>query len=576
MDKGQVVRVLQEMAALMEVESDNPFRARSYASAGRAIDGFSGDLGELIDSGNLRQIKGIGSSITEIIDEIWHTGESARHGELLRVVPPGVRQLLSVPGVGPKKVRSLWKKLGVTSLDTLVEACEAGRVAELSGFGAKSQQKILEGVRYLHSVAGRFLLPEAEVAASLLLHHLSEHSAVDRIELAGSLRRHKETVKDLDILVSTEDPEAVAERFCSFPAVASVTVRGSTKASIRLENGIAADLRMVSEREFPFALAYFTGSKEHNTAMRGLAKERGFKLNEYGLFPDGEEESLECLDEEGIYARFDLPYIVPELRENLGEIERATKGDLPDLLRDDDIRGVIHLHTTYSDGRATLEEMVEAARARGYSYMGVTDHSQAAIYAGGLRPEEVRRQHEEIDALNERLEGFRIFKGIESDIRADGDLDYDDGILGSFDFVIASLHASFTQSRDEMTRRVLRAVENPHTTMLGHLTARLLLRREPVAMDVDRILARAVELGVVVEINANPHRLDLDWRHGPRAKELGLLTSINPDAHSVDGIDDIRYGVGIARKAGFEKARVVNTLEVESFAEFCDRSRRGR
>jgi DNA polymerase (family 10) len=480
--------------------------------------------------------------------------------------------MLRVPGLGPKKIRALWKKLEVADIAALAGACERGEVAQLAGFGAKSQEKILRGIDYLRSVAGRFLIPEVEGHARALLEHLRAGPPPGRLEVAGSYRRRNEVLKDLDLVASTGAPGEVAAHFRAFPGVGEVVASGSTKTSVRLVSGLAVDLRLVDEEQFPFALCHFTGSREHNTALRARARERGMKLNEYGLYRGS--RALALRDEEEIYRALDLEYVPPELRENLGEVELAAAGALPHLVRQGDLRGVVHVHTNYSDGHETLEELVAAARERGYEYLGVADHSRSAFYAGGLEEADIRRQHREIDRLNARLEGFRIFKGIESDILADGSLDYGREVLESFDFVIASLHSRFAMPEEEMTRRVLRAMEDPHTTFLGHVTARLLLRRRGVALDMDRVLRAASELGVAVEINASPHRLDLDWRHGPRARELGLLTAINPDAHVAAGMDDVRYGVGIARKAGFSPERVVNTYGAEEFAEFCARRKR--
>jgi DNA polymerase (family 10) len=568
-DKIEIVRTLTLMADLMELESENPFRPRSFRSGARALEALPEDLAEVVAEGRLEALRGVGKTLAAEIHELFTTGSSQRLFELFDAVPSGVREMLLVPGLGPKKIRVLWKDLGLESLDALGKACESSQVASLKGFGVKSQEKILDGIEYMRSVAGRYIIPEVEVVAEPLLEHLRSCPAVQRVEIAGSFRRRKEVLKDLDFVVGTSRPEDVAEHFCSFPDVVDVIARGNTKTSVRLESGISVDLRMVEDSEFAFALCHFTGSKEHNTAMRARAKERGLKLNEYGLFRG--EEKIDCASEEEIHRSLDLGFIVPELRENLGEIEMAGGDGLPNLVEESDLRGVVHLHTTYSDGKASLEEMAAESRARGLSYMGVTDHSQTAFYAGGLKPDDVRRQHEEIDRLNEQLEDFRIFKGIESDILLDGSLDYDEDVLELFDFIVASLHSSLGQPADEITARVIRAIENPHTTMLGHATARLLLKRESAALDMDRVLAAAAEHGVVVEINANPRRLDMDWRLGPRARELGVLTSINPDAHRPAGIDDMRYGVGIARKAGFEKERVVNTLGVEEFAEFVGR-----
>ena len=559
------------MADLIEVESESPFRSRSFRSAARALDGQAEDFPELVESGRLTEIQGIGASLAEEILDIYQHGESRRYRQLLESVPGGVRDMLRIAGLGPKKVRALWKELGITSIDGLEEACAGGRVASLPGFGVKSQDKILEGVARLREVTGKFLIPEAELVVEALIAHLASCKAIARLEVAGSYRRRREFVEDLEILVSTEAPGEVAAHFSSWSGVGEVMARDSTKVSVRIENGLAVGLTLVTEEQFPFALTHLTGSKEHNTAMQERARERGYRLDQYGLFPEGESESLRLVGEAAIHEALGLAFVPPELRENLGEIELAAKGEIPTLLEEGDLRGVIHLHTTYSDGRASLEEMAEEARARGYSYIGVTDHSQSAFYARGLKEEDIRRQHGEIDRLNGRDDGFRIFKGIESDTRPDGSLDYPDEVLDLFDFVIASLHSSLTQDEARMTARVIRALRDPHTTMLGHATGRLLLRREPVALDMEKVLRAAAELGVVVEINANPHRLDLDWRHGPRARELGLYTSINPDAHSPAGIDDIRYGVGIARKAGFEPSRVINTCSADEFAGFIAR-----
>jgi DNA polymerase (family 10) len=571
-EKDEIISVLLEMADLMEIESENPFRPRSFRAAARALEALPGDFAALLASGRLREVRGVGDSIAKEIEEITAHGESMRHRELVAAVPEGVRSMLAVPGLGPKKVRALWQRLGITGLDLLEAACRDGKVAELAGFAEKSQQKVLEGIQYLRSVSGRFLFAEVEPLVERVLAHLATCAAVQRLEAAGSFRRRMETVKDLDFVASSAAPEAVSAHFLKLDGVADVIAHGSTKTSVRLGSGIAVDLRLVSDEEFPYALCHFTGSREHNTALRALAKEKGLKLNEYGLFRG--EDLLRCRDEAEIHAALGLAYMPPELRENRGEVELAAKGPLPDLVEESDLRGVLHVHTTYSDGANSLDEMVEAAKSRGLSYLGVADHSQSAFYAGGLKEKDVLRQHEEIDRLNAKLRGFRIFKGIESDIRADGSLDYPPEVLDRFDFVVASLHSSLSQPREEMTQRVLRALSDPHTTILGHATGRLLLRREGVALDLDRVLEAAAAEGVAVEINANPQRLELDWRYGPRARELGVVTSINPDAHSTAGIADMRYGVGIARKAGFGPLSVLNAWSAEEFAEFIGRRKK--
>ena len=571
MDRTGVVKILNFMADLLDLESDNPFRSRSFRSGARALEGLSGDLSQLVEARELTSVKGIGESIAAVIADLLTTGSTGRLDELLEAIPEGVRDMLSIAGLGPKKIRVIWKEMGIEDIEVLAEACREGRLASFKGFGAKSEAKILQGIDYMESVSGMFLRVECEKVAAELLDYVAGCTAVGRVEVAGSYRRAKEVMKDLDLVISTADPAAVVEHICSWPRSAEVVARGESKTSLRCPGGLGVDFRIVEDSQFPFALCHFTGSKEHNTEMRARAKKQGLKLNEYGLFRG--DELAECGSEEEIHRALGLDFIAAELRENFGEIELAADSSLPELVEEADIRGLVHLHTDYSDGEAGIEEMAEAARARGLSYMGVTDHSQSAFYAGGLKPDDVKRQHEEIDRLNASMKDFRIFKGIESDILADGSLDYEDEVLELFDFVIASLHSSFNQPLEEMTNRVLRAIANPYTTMLGHVTTRLLLRRDGVALDMEKILTAASADGVVVEVNANPRRLDLDWRHGPRARELGLLTSVNPDAHTVEGIGDIRFGVGIARKAGFEASRVVNTLDADSFGEFIGRRR---
>ena len=571
MDRTGVVKILNFMADLLDLESDNPFRSRSFRSGARALEGLSGDLSQLVEDRELTSVKGIGESIAAVIADLLTTGSTGRLDELLEAIPEGVRDMLSIAGLGPKKIRVIWKEMGIEDIEVLAEACREGRLASFKGFGAKSEAKILQGIDYMESVSGMFLRVECEKVAAELLDYVAGCTAVGRVEVAGSYRRAKEVMKDLDLVISTADPAAVVEHICSWPRSAEVVARGESKTSLRCPGGLGVDFRIVEDSQFPFALCHFTGSKEHNTEMRARAKKQGLKLNEYGLFRG--DELAECGSEEEIHRALGLDFIAAELRENFGEIELAADSSLPELVEEADIRGLVHLHTDYSDGEAGIEEMAEAARARGLSYMGVTDHSQSAFYAGGLKPDDVKRQHEEIDRLNASMKDFRIFKGIESDILADGSLDYEDEVLELFDFVIASLHSSFNQPLEEMTNRVLRAIANPYTTMLGHVTTRLLLRRDGVALDMEKILTAASADGVVVEVNANPRRLDLDWRHGPRARELGLLTSVNPDAHTVEGIGDIRFGVGIARKAGFEASRVVNTLDADSFGEFIGRRR---
>jgi len=570
--KSAVAKILEAMADLLEVQSDNPFQPRAFRKAARALEAVPEEqLEGLLESRQLTSIPGIGKSLETEILELVKTGTSRRLRALQAAVPAGLKDMMRVPGLGPKKARTIAHELGITSLEALKTACEQGQVAGVKGFGAKTEKKILEGITYIGSVAGRYRIDEALPQALSLLEHMESCPEVQRVSLGGSIRRGKETVKDIDILTSSTRPDAVADHFVGAQGVVTVVARGDTKTSVRLSSGLAADLRVVTDEQFPVALQHFTGSKEHNTALRGIAKDQGFKLNEYGLFRG--ETTVPIREEEDVYAELGLQLVAPEMREDHGEIALAREQGLPALVEPTDLQGMLHVHTDWSDGAATLEEMVEAARSRGYSYIGLTDHSQSAFYAGGLSPEKVRRQHEEIARLNAKVRGIRIFKGIESDIRPDGSLDYEADVLDLFDFVIASVHSSFNLTEAAMTDRVLRAMADSHTTFLGHPTGRLLLAREGFAIHMDRVLEVAADLGVVVEINADPHRLDLDWRHGPRARELGVLTSINPDAHSPAGMDNVLYGVKTARKAGFAKGQVVNTFGVEEFEEFVARRR---
>ncbi|HVR73506.1 MAG TPA: DNA polymerase/3'-5' exonuclease PolX [Planctomycetota bacterium] len=570
--KNEVAMKLHLLADLLEVQSENPFQARAYRNAARALESMTGALEDAVSAGTLIKVPGIGKSIAKDITELAGTGTSARLTVLEAAVPPGLRDLLRVPGLGSTRARALCRDLGIDGIASLKAACEDGRVAELKGFGEKTTRRILEGIAYIASVAGRFRIDQILPSALDIEDHMRRSPAIERVEVCGSLRRRRETIKDIDIVASSSRPELVMEHFIHAPRVAAVVARGPTKTSVRLSNGIGADLRVVTGAQFPAALQYFTGSSEHNTILRGIARDLGLKLNEYGLFRG--EEPLPLEDEGSIYAALGLDLVPPELREGLGEIGPPRPGGRPRLVERGDLQGMLHVHTTWSDGTASIEDMARGARERGYTYIGITDHSQSAAYARGLSVERVLQQHEEIDRLNARGSGIRIWKGIESDIRPDGSLDYEPDVLDRFDFVIASVHSSFKLPEDVMTDRVLRALADPHTTFLGHPTGRLLLARDAYAIHMDRVLAAAAAMGVAVELNADPHRLDLDWRHGARARELGVMTSIHPDAHSVGGMDNVDYGIGIARKGGFSREQVVNALDVRAFEDFVRRRKR--
>jgi DNA polymerase (family 10) len=431
----------------------------------------------------------------------------------------------------------------------------------MKGMGAKTQQKILEGIQSLRQMGERVRIDQALAMANRLIDGLRTAPAIIRMELCGSLRRRRETIRDIDILISSKAPGPIMDRFVSLPGVAQVIGHGPTKSSVIVQGDgrllMNADLRIVSDEQFPFALHYFTGSKEHNIAIRQRAQHYGLKLNEYELV--GPDRRISCRDEADIFRALDLAYIPPEMRENTGEIDAAAGGKLPNLVEADDIQGVFHNHTTYSDGHNSVEEMALAAQALGLKYLGLADHSQSLTVANGLSPERVRQQQVEIDKTNKKLKGFRIFKGTECDILADGRLDYDDDLLATCDYVVASVHSHFKQSREEMTARIIKAIRNPQVTMLGHATGRLLMRREGYQVDLEAVLQAAAESGTMIEINANPYRLDLDWIHCKRAKALGVKIVINPDAHSTDELALYRYGVDVARRGWLERGDVFNT-----------------
>ncbi len=564
-DKTQVIQILEEMATLLELKNENVFKIRAFQNAARVLEGEPRDLKTLIETKDLEELKGIGKGISAVIHDLYEKGKSRDYESLRKGFPESLFELFRIPGLGAKRVKVLYEELGVKSIGELEYACNENRLLDLDGFGAKSQENILKGIQHLKKSQGLFLLDLACRESEKLVAYLKKQKGILKIEVAGSIRRAKEIIKDIDILVSAKDPGAIHHAFVKYPEAESVVAHGDTKSSIVLKSGPNCDLRTVTEKEFPYALYYFTGSKEHNVAMRTIAKKKGIKVNEYGLFKG--KRLIPCKDEADIFKALGFHYVPPEARENTGEVEWAAKREFPQLVEEKDLRGVFHVHSTYSDGVAPLEKMIETAEKMGLEYVGISDHSQSAKYAKGLEPERLRIQWKEIDALQKRFK-IRIFKGVESDILPDGKLDYPDSLLAQFDFVIGSVHSRFNMTEKEMTARVQRAMENKFLTFVGHPTGRLLLAREPYPLDMTSIIDSAKKLGVVVELNANPHRLDLDWRMGQYAKKQGVSVSINPDAHSIDGMHDITYGVGIARKAWLTKEDVVNTRPLKHIEKF--------
>ncbi|NNG67455.1 DNA polymerase/3'-5' exonuclease PolX [Caldanaerobacter subterraneus] len=561
MDKKTVVDILNEIGLLLELKGENPFKSRAYYNAARAIELLDEDLETLVKEDRLKDVKGIGEALNKKLTELITTGRMEYYEKLKESVPPGLIEMLKIPGLGPKKIKTLYEKLGITTIGELEYACLENRLLKLPGFGEKTQKKILEGIQFVKQYSGHHLYFEAYEEATKIKEYIDGTGLVIKSEIAGSLRRKKEIVKDIDILATSKEALKLMDAFVNYDGVREVIAKGETKTSVVLKSGINVDLRVVKEEEFPYALHHFTGSKEHNTAMRHRAKSMGIKMNEYGLFKG--DHLIECKEEEEIFSKLGLLYIPPELREDMGEIEAAEKGEIPVLVEEKDIKGVFHVHTTYSDGRNSLEDMVRKARELGYKYIAITDHSKSAFYANGLTEEVLLRQWEEIDELNKRYSDIVILKGIESDILPDGSLDYEEEILKRFDVVVASIHSHFRMSKEEMTKRVIKALENKYTKILGHPTGRLLLARDSYEIDVYAVIDAAAHYGKIIEINSNPFRLDLDWRYIKYAKEKGVKFAINPDAHSVDGLEDVKYGVGIARKGWLKARDVINTYEVE-------------
>lgn len=578
-EKQQVAALLDQMAQLMELDGSNPFEVRAYQNASRAISGLEGDINEIVARGELNGVPGLGKTLIGRITELVTTGHLRQYDELMARIPEGLRQMLRIPGLGPKRIRQINQALQITTLDELRQAAEENRIATLPGFGAKSQENILKGLVFVAEYQSRFRIDIAEAFAEAIASALRALPETVRLSVAGSIRRRKEIVKDADIVASVarnEDRAALMRTLVTHPDVASVTGSGETKSSVVLRSGMALDLRVVLDDEYPYALHHFSGSKEHNVALRTRMHPRGVKINEYGLFRG--EERIPCADEADIYAAIDMQYVEPELREDRGEIEAALEHRLPVLLSERDIRGMLHVHSNWSDGGSTIREMAEATIAMGMSYLGMCDHSQVAAYANGLTPDRVKRQHEEIDRLNEELAGrLRILKGTECDILKDGSLDYDDATLASFDFVVASIHGNFNLSPEEQTQRLIRAVENPYCSILGHPTGRILLQREGYNPNLEEVITRAGELGVAIELNGDPHRLDLDWRYLRFATDRGVRIPITTDAHSPAGLDNLRFGVSLARKGWLTADQCLNALDAESLLTFFreQRARKG-
>lgn len=568
-----IANIFDIVADMLEIRGDVIHRVLSYRRAAETVRDLPRDLRAVAAEGGLEALPNIGKTLAAKIIEMLETGRLEFYDKLAQEIPPGLVEVMRVSGVGPKRARLFWQQLGVTGLAELEAAARAGKLRDLPGMGEKSERKIVEGIEALARQTGRTPLGVALPAAQTILDALLALPQAVEGSLAGSIRRGRPTVGDVDILIASPDPEAIMARFVALDNVARVLAQGSTKSSVELVNGLQVDLRVLEPARWGTALSYFTGSKDHNVRLRELALQRGLSLNEHAFSPvdtagnvvEGAQKIL-CANEEEVYAVVGLPWIPPELREDSGEIEAALAGTLPQLISLDDVRADLHMHTTWSDGTLSVRQMAHAARARGRQYIVITDHSQYSTVANGLSVERIMQQQEEVRRVDAEMgPDFRVFHGVELDIRADGALDYPDDVLARLDFVIASLHYSLRQERAQITKRLLNAISNPHVDLIGHPRAQYIPDREPVDADMDAVFAAAAQRGTALEINANPRRLDLDAQHARRAVELRIPLAINTDAHSAEQMDLLHFGVLTARRGWVQAADVINTWPVEQF-----------
>ena len=574
MDNKAIAGLLYETADLLEIDGQDPFRIRSYRNAAQAIENLSQQVSELVsEPKKLLQVPGIGKGMLTNLQEISKEGRLTLHGELLTKYKPSMLELLKIQGLGPKTIALIWSAYQIADLEGVERLAREGKIRELPRMGEKQEQKLLKAIEDYRRIAGRFLLDAAEIQANKLIEHLNRFNGIDKITPAGSLRRGRETVGDLDVLVTGRccvndaERENLIEHVTGLPGLMEVIARGDNKVSFRMRSGMQVDVRTLSPDSFGAAMQYFTGSKSHNVALRQRALKMGFTLSEYSLAQLDSQKPVAGKTEEEIYAKLKLDYIPPEMRENQGEIEAAEKHTLPQLIKEKDLQGDVHMHTVETDGRCTIEEMAEAARARGYKYMAITDHSKNLAFANGLDDKRALEHIQRIRKANEKIDGIKVFAGVEVDILGDGELDLSDSVLAEMDIVIASVHSQFNQEPAKMTDRLVKAIENPNTSVIGHPTGRILLRRDAYPFDMEAVLKAAVKHRVAMELNSYPDRLDLNDRHLRIAKERGVKIVINTDAHHTSHMEKIRYGVLQARRAWLTKDDVLNTLPVQKFAE---------
>ncbi len=560
MDNKAIAKMFEELATLLELQGENPFKVNAYINAAKTIEGLHEDIEAYYKIGELQKLKGIGKSISEKIEEVIETGKIKMLEELRSKTPSGLLEMLKIPGLGPKRIKTLYDKLKIATIQELEYACQENRLLTLEGFGQKTQEKIKHGISLLAQYKDKHLLNETYPLAKDILNYVKKCSFIDKAEIAGSLRRFKELVKDIDIIVGTNNQKDTVEYCAKYAGISEVIEKGENLFSF-FSNGIRVDIKLVKPEEFISALMHFTGSKEHNVEIRRIAKQMGCKVNEYGIFKD--KKRILAKSEKEFYQFFNMQYIPPELRENMGEIEAALRNKIPILLSQNDILGILHVHSNWSDGTPLIEDIAKEAKNLGYKYIGIADHSKSAAYAGGLTEDKLQEQIKYIDELNKQLVDFQILKGIEVDILKDGSIDLEDKILKKLDFVIASVHSYFNMSEEEMTNRILKAMRNKYVHIIGHPSGRLLLGREPYKVNIDLIIEEAIKLNKIIELNANPYRLDIDWRYLNRYRDSNLMISINPDAHHLDGLNDMIYGIGIARKGWCRPINVLNTYEAD-------------
>lgn len=574
MKNQEIARIFAAMADILEIKGDNPFKIRAYRRAALNLEGLARSVEELTPE-ELREIPGIGEELAAKIGEYLRTGAIHAFEKLKGEVPAGLLTLLAVPGLGPRTARLLYDKVGVSSLEELEKLASEHRLAGIPGIQQKTEENILKGIAAVRRGKERQPLGRILPVALEIVELLRKLAPLERIEIAGSIRRWKETVKDIDIVATSADPARVMETFVRLPQVEEVVMHGPTRSSVVIREGVQVDLRVVAGESFGAALAYLTGSKGHNVRLRDMAVRMGLKINEYGIFREGDDERLGGAGEEDVYRLLELPWIPPELREDLGEVEAALTGKLPRLVTREDIRGDLHVHSRWSDGAHSFDELVAAARERGLSYIALTDHSRGLGVAHGLTIERLMEQKKEIAALNGKLKGFTVLHGTEMDIKNDGTLDFPDEVLRELDIVIASIHSGFRQSREQITARIVAAMRNPYVSIIAHPTGRLLGEREAYEVEMEAVLKEAQRTGTALEINAYPLRLDLSDTHVRRARELGVPLAINTDTHVISQFDTLPYGIAIARRGWLEKKDVLNTLELKQLVKRLQRKRKG-